>query len=857
MPNAPASPASATMQPAAAPAQEDLRGLNDADVQQRVDAGYTNVTPLTLGDSYWTIIRRNGLSVINILLFAIVGGLVALEQYRDAGLTISLVAVNVVVGTVQEIRAKRQIERIALLNRPTVTVLRNGAQQEVQPDALVRDDLLVVHAGDQLPADTRLIAGGPLQVDESNLTGESDLIPKQHDTEVLSGSVCVAGQGICRVIRVGSESAMQQVTARARSYRNVKTPLQREVDLILRVMSAVVAVLALQVVTTFQDLYSRIPLLETTRASAVLVSLVPQGLVLMTVVGYALAVTRLTPRGILVQRINAIESLSHITTLCVDKTGTLTTQRLVLQAVVALDGRSDDDARRSAGELALSAATMNRTSEAIAAGCRTAKRAISVDVPFTSERKWSGVQFADGDAETLVIGAPEILLAAMPRAAAAIHTSVAEQARLGLRVLLLARSDHGALTDDAGDPLLPRDLVPIAMVSISDELRPGVQDTLAAFRNIGITVRVISGDNPDTVVALARQAGMPEPVTSISGRDIDGLSDAQLRDVVQSHIVFGRVTPDHKERLVRTMTDMGQWVAMTGDGVNDILAMKQAKVGIAMRSGADATQSVADMVLLNDSFAALPDAFAEGQRVMRGMTDNMKLFLTRTVAVALSIFFISLMNREFPITPSQNSVLAALTVGIPAFALSFWAKPGHMPRNLRRTVIEFVLPASIMVAVISVAVYDFFLTMTNDNIEWSQAAMTTTMVFTLLLTVLFAQPPTEEWVGASRLNGDMRPAYLVGAMYVLYFLIVLVPPAREFFGMRTLPWSGYVMLAFVVAGWAFCVRWLWRITIGRRLARLGTQAIERAGDALPPRWKTRVDTMWERRRSVAADAGDE
>jgi cation-transporting ATPase E len=251
-----------------------------------------------------------------------------------------------------------------------------------------------------------------------------------------------------------------------------------------------------------------------------------------------------------------------------------------------------------------------------------------------------------------------------------------------------------------------------------------------------------------------------------------------------------------------------------------------------MRSGSPATRSAADIVLLEDSFDVLPAAFAEGQRVLRGMTDNIKLFLTRTLSIVFLIFFTLLIGQEFPLTPSQNSILATLTVGVPSIALAVWARPGHTPRNLWKLIVQFVLPAAFMVSIISVAVYDFFLTLTDGNVEWSQAAVTTTMVSTLLLIVLFAQPPTDIWVGASSLNGDRRPAYLVGAMYLVYAVILLAPPLREFFDLRALPWSGYVMLAFIVAGWAVLVRWMWRKALGDRIWRYGQVSIGSVLDRL-------------------------
>ncbi len=833
---------------ALAEAVSPYTGLTSEQVEALVSAGQRNEAPLTVGDSSWTIIRRNSLSVVNVLLFAISIGLVVLGLYRDAVLTAGIVVLNVGIGIFQELRAKRKLQQIALLYRPTVTVIRDSKPQEISPEEMVSSDVFLIEAGDQLPVDATLLSDHPLQVDESNLTGESELVTKRKGDELYSGSSCMVGSGVCRATLVGEKSSVQRITAQARSYRNIKTPLQRNIDVVIRIMTVVVFVLAIQVILDIEsadDLSSDfipftrsdvqrdegvrgLPIVETAKASAVLVALVPQGLILMVAVAYSLAALRLAPRGALVQRVNAVESLSHIDTLCVDKTGTLTTQKLKVREFVPLV-HDEETVKDWFGAIVSTSSSRNRTADAIAEACPTTARAPRVEVPFSSARKWSGISLDEQPTGALVMGAPEILMPALSTEDAALaEPAIAEHTAQGLRVLMLGYAeDHQAFDDADGEPNLPRGLRPAGLVSIADELRPEVQETLEAFRDIHIDVKIISGDHPETVLALARQAGFPDDITAISGAELDKLDDERIEEAAEQHTVFGRVTPETKERLVTALENRGHWTAMTGDGVNDILALKRAKVGIAMRSGSEATRSAADLVLMNDSFAALPDAFSEGQRVMRGMADNIKLFLTRTLSLVFLIFFVSLIGQEFPITPSQNSILAMVTVGIPAFALAIWAKPGHSPRGLGRLVVEFVLPAALMVSIISVAVYDFFMTLTDGNVGWSQAAVTTTLVSTLLLIVLFAQPPTQMWTGASSLNGDLRPALLVLLMYLAYIAIVLIPTTREFFELQTLPWSGYVMLAFIVTGWAVIVRHIWRKALGRRVWDFSEEHIER------------------------------
>lgn len=806
----------------------EYSGLTSEQVAALVDAGQANKAPLTIGDSRWRIIRRNALSVVNILFFAISTGLVILGLYRDAVVTAGIVLLNIVIGIFQELRAKRKLEKIALLHRPTVTVIRDSQPQEITPDQMVSGDVFLIEAGDQIPVDAELLSSHPIQVDESNLTGESELIQKQPGDDLLSGSSCMVGSGVCRATQVGERSAVQRITAQARSYRNIKTPLQRDIDIVIRTMTVVVFFLAAQVIFDFQDFSSSLPIVETAQTSAVLIALVPQGLILMVAVAYSLAALRLAPQGALVQRVNSVESLSHIDTLCVDKTGTLTTQELKLREIVPLS-QDEETARRWFGTLIASSSSRNKTADAIVAGCPSNEREPRVEIPFSSARKWSGASFDEDPAGALIMGAPEILLPALSEEDAAwAEAAVAERTSQGLRVLLLGYLDDPTIFDEsAGEPQLPDGLQLVALASIEDELRPGVNEALAGFTEIGVDVKIISGDHPETVLALARQVGFPEDSQAISNAELAQMNDDEIEVAAETYTVFGRVTPEIKERLVQALDRRGHWVAMTGDGVNDILALKQAKVGIALRSGSEATRSASDLVLMNDSFTVLPEAFSEGQRVMRGMADNIKLFLTRTLSLVLLIFLVNVIGQEFPIKPSQNSILAMVTVGIPAFALAIWAKPGRQPRSFGRIVVEFILPAALMVSIISVAVYDFFLTLTDNNVAWSQAAVTTTMVATLLLIVLFAQPPSEAWVGASSLNGDRRPAYLVLCMYLAYMAIVLIPWTREFFELETLPWSGYVMLTFIVIGWAITVRHIWRKALGERVWNFGEGQIAR------------------------------
>jgi cation-transporting ATPase E len=383
------------------------------------------------------------------------------------------------------------------------------------------------------------------------------------------------------------------------------------------------------------------------------------------------------------------------------------------------------------------------------------------------------------------------------------------QAAQGLRVILFASARGQPSLRSAEAPVLPGELEPLAMVSLRDELRPETKNTIAQFARAGIKMKIISGDNPETVAALARQAGFPSDIKSVSGPALESLNDTEIRRVAEENTVFGRITPQQKQRLVRALRGRGRYVAMIGDGVNDVLALKQADLAIAMRSGSQVTRGVADLVLLDDSFGSLPKAFLEGQRVRRGMLDIIRLFLVRTLSVALVILGATLLSSDFPTTPRQNAVLATLTVGIPTLALAAWARPAQTPRRLILSSGHFVLPAAVSIALVGLAIYQFYLSVTGDVVE-ARTALTTTAIFCGLLLIPFAQPPNQTFVAGAELNGDWRPTGLAIGMVFLYIAILSYDPLREFYELRVLSVPGYLLIASLVVGWAYAIRALWR-----------------------------------------------
>jgi cation-transporting ATPase E len=799
---------------------QPISGLSEREVITRRARGQGNIVPFQTGRTYLQIVRKNVFTFINTVLFSIGLFLVLLGQVGDAVVTAGLVLMNVIVGVYQESRAKYKLDQISLLTRPKAKVLRDGQEKELDPAEIVLGDVLVVRPGDQIVVDGIAIGDGRMEADESLLTGESARISKKAGDLVYSGTYCVTGSIAYEAQRVGADCLVNQLTAGARAFRQAKTPLQRDIDYLIRIL--VLLVTQLGILLGISYLIHGMPLVEMVRMAAVIVALVPQGLFFMTTVAYALGALRVAGQGALIQESNAVESTSHVNLLCLDKTGTLTSNRMRLESLSSLgDGPvAEDQARRILGAFVASATGGTQTADAIAEACPGEARPVRSEVPFSSERKWSALAFAGSDMPGVyVLGAPEVLQPYLQPEVNLAPTIDAWSGQ-GLRVLLFAHHPDSHVLDATSDqPRLPAGLKPFALLSFRDELRPDAQETLEHFVELGIKPKIISGDNPKTVVALARQVGFVQNARSVSGLDLLAMDDTRLEQVATDTAIFGRITPQQKESLVRIFREQGHYVAMIGDGVNDVLSLKQAHLGIAMQSGSQAARGVADIVLLGDSFAALPNAFREGQRIVKGMEDVIRLLLTRTFYVLLLIITAQLIGVPFPVTPKHNSILALLTVGLPILAIAAWARPGTPPRSVVRSTSRFVLPAAFTVSVVALAVYLAYLAMTDD-VEIARTALTTVTILCGLVLIPFVEPPTEWWVAGDTLSGDWRPALLALGMLGLYALVVTVPPLRAFFELAVLRWQDYTLLAAVVILWALLLRLIWRIQLFERVLDL-------------------------------------
>jgi cation-transporting ATPase E len=602
-------------------------------------------------------------------------------------------------------------------------------------------------------------------------------------------------------------------------------------------------------------LLSDIPLMRSVQAASVIAGLVPNGLFFMVIVAYAMGAVRIMSRGALVQQANSVESLSNVNVLCMDKTGTLTANKINYRDVYPV-GIDKSALEPLLADFARSASVTNRTGEAISQALGGTPRHILDEVPFSSSRKWSALTISDEARRGVyVMGALEVLESYLNAAVDTLQAQAETWSDQGLRVVLFAYNPETLyLHDTQRKPVLP-ELTPLGLVCFSDELRPEVKETLSGFARAGINLKIISGDNPHTVAALAKQAGLPGDLKPISGAELDAMTAAEFEQAALEHNIFGRITPLQKEQLVETLRQRGYYVAMIGDGVNDMLSLKKANLGIAMESGSSATRSVADMVLLGDSFSALPPAFLEGQRIVSGMRDILRLYMARAVQLVLLILAASVVGVGFPYIPKHISLVAGLTIGLPTFALAVWARPDTERRGLILSVLHFAFPAGIVTFLFALFLYVFtFNSIVNEGrkidvlkedvasfqkyagidygiytedqfvyevaVLFSQSVLTAFSILVGLGLVLFVEPPYRWFVGGDKYSGDKRPMLLCFVMLALFVGVMAVPRWRQFWELLPLEPIDYGIVITATVVWAFVLRYVWRARLFERFLHL-------------------------------------
>ncbi|MCY4147630.1 MAG: HAD-IC family P-type ATPase [Chloroflexi bacterium] len=679
--------------------RQPIPSLSSADIQQRIQRGESNDYESRVGRSYWEIFRDNVLNLFNLALGGMLVAVVVMGDYATAIFAGFSVVTNTFFGMLQEFNAKRQLDQLAALAEQTVRCRRDENWRDVPMREVVKDEIIHIQPGDRLVVDGVVLQADSLELDESQLTGESDAVAKAPDDRVFSGSFCTAGTGIMRATQVGTDSQVNRLSAIAKQYKLVKTPTQIKIDIAVEI-----AVLLMMVFVPMIFVAGRLvegELLYIVRDAVVFTtSLVPQGLVLVAILSLTIGAVKISMQQTLIQRVNAVESLANATTLCFDKTGTLTQNKLAVDEIMPIGAASKTEILRDLHIALANMAHHNNTAQAIAQHIADSQLAADVpdklnEIPFNSARKWSAVCLAE---RTLLLGAPERLLPADHA-----HAYTAEQlSQDGLRVLAFAQT---ADAPDVTTGSVAWDLQPLALIVMSDQIRSDIQDTLAAFRAEGLTLKVISGDNLETVRAIAGAAGMDIGTRAYSGAELEAMGESEFASAVAEGHVFARIEPDTKQRIVAALRANGEYVAMVGDGVNDVPALKAADLAIVMNDGTQISKDVADIVLLNNAMSTLPRAFGEGKATTQTIFGTMKLFLVRNFYMVALFVFIAFMALPFPITPVQISWATFGTVNLPATLIAFgWLRPQPIKR-FRRDALEYIFTMGFIAAVMMTALY--------------------------------------------------------------------------------------------------------------------------------------------------------
>lgn len=713
--------------------------------------------------SLLSIIRSNTLTPFNALIGSLWVIMIAVAPWQDSLFGL-VVVFNTLIGTIQEYRSARTLAKLSLLTEAKPTVIRDGQQVQIGLREIVLDDLIEVSTGDQIPVDGELLAATGLEVDEGLITGEADPQPKSASDPVLSGSFVVSGSGVFVVTAVGSHSFAGRLTQQAQQYQETDSELRDSVNRFIKLIS--LALVPIGLALLFSQLRADQSLPDALRgAIAGVVTMVPEGLVLLTSIAMAVGVLRLASRRALVQELPAVETLARVDVVCVDKTGTLTAPGMALREVVPLDGAEPSPGAVAAlAALARAESAPNPTMQAIAAHYPEPV-AVQETIPFSSARKWSAGRL---DNTWWVLGAPDVLDP---------DVDTGQWSAVGARVLLLATTQGGPAADKSLPPLEPT-----ALVIIDQELRPDAAATVNYFGQQEVALKVISGDNAVSVGAVAQRAGVPGAAEPVDAQRTDPVA------VVESASVFGRVNPDQKQAMITALRQQGHTVAMTGDGVNDVLALKHADLGIAMGSGSPASRAVSQVVLLDNKWSSLPAIVTEGRRVLGNIERVSDVFLTKSMYAMLISLAIALSELPFPFLPRHLTLISALTIGIPGFFLALMPNEERFRPGFFRRVILFAVPSGLIAATTAYLAYFAALQLST---LYEARVNATIALFIVTVTVL----------GVSARPMNLLRGLLVAAMVAAFLLVLYVPFLANFFALElAFDADGIATLAIGLAG---------------------------------------------------------
>ncbi|MFD9631431.1 cation-translocating P-type ATPase [Streptomyces violascens] len=769
-------------------------GLTTAEVAERVARGEVNDVPVRSSRSTAEIVRGNVFTRFNAIIGVLWAIMLVVAPIQDSLFGFVIIA-NTGIGIIQEMRAKKTLDGLAVVGEAKPTVRRDGRAAEISTSEIVLGDVIELGPGDKIVVDGEAVEADGLEVDESLLTGEADPVLKKPGDKMMSGAFVVAGGGAFTATKVGREAYAAQLAEEASRFTLVHSELRSGISTILKYVTWMMIPTALGLVISqlvvkdnnFKD--------SIARTVGGIVPMIPEGLVLLTSVAFAIGVIRLGRQQCLVQELPAIEGLARVDVVCLDKTGTLTEGGMDVTELRPLNGSDEAYVRKVLGALGESDPRPNASLQAIIDAYPDSEVwRCTESLPFSSARKYSGAAFSEGDGEnsTWLLGAPDVLLKPGDPALTEIDTLNEK----GLRVLLLARASR-----ELDDPDIASDAKASALVVLEQRLRPDASDTLRYFEEQNVKAKVISGDNAVSVGAVAGKLGLPGAANTVDARRLPA-DQAEMADVLDSNAVFGRVTPQQKRDMVAALQSRGHTVAMTGDGVNDVLALKDADIGVSMGSGSEATRAVAQIVLLNNSFSTLPSVVAEGRRVIGNITRVATLFLTKTVYSVLLAVFVVCSQVEYPFLPRHLTLLSTFTIGIPAFFLALAPNKERAKPHFVRRVMRYAIPSGVIAAVATFVTYMIARAYYTGPGELdAETSVTTLTLFLVSMWVLaiIARPYT--W---------WRIA-LVVAMGVAFLLVLAVPWLQHFFALKlvgaVMPWTA-VGIAVVASG-VLELAWRW------------------------------------------------
>ena len=701
-------------------------GLTPEQVNERIEKGQVNFSPNNNVKTIRSIIFENVFTFFNILCFMVAASLIVVDiiykQPWSNVIFIGIILLNIAISIFQEIRAKKTIEKLSLLTAPVVKVVRDRVEENIAVEDVVIDDIVVLSTGKQIVADC-IIVEGNIEVNESMLTGESLPIKKKVGDTILAGSFVVSGHCHARVDKVGMNNYVQQLAASAKKYRKPKSELFSSLKLIVKVIGILIIPIAILMYVTqsFLDGSTVVSVITTTAGS--IIGMIPAGMFLLCSVSLAVSVIKLAHKKALVQDLYCVEMLARVNVLCLDKTGTITDGTMKVFSCVQLSN-TNHTIKRIMGSLLSALGDNNQTSQALINYFGYNKELTpTITVPFSSTRKLSAATFEG--AGTYIMGAPEFV---MPKLKDEKILSMIEQySKDGYRILLLAHSDKSIEKDT-----LPETRQPIALIILEDHIRDNAVKTIAWFKNNGVKVKIISGDNPLTVSEIARRVGVEGTDSFIS---LDGLNDKQVIAAANKYTVFGRVTPEQKALLIKTIKSYGNTVAMTGDGVNDILALKEADCSIAMASGNEAVRSVSHMVLLNSDFSSMPDTVVEGRKVINNVQKSSSLFFMKTLFSIIFSILVIILTQPYPFTTQRLLLFEWFVIGIPSFCLAFLPNDKPIQGKFIYNLIKNALPGALTLVINIAAVYLFNL-FANGGIAENKEIISTMATIILTLTGL-------------------------------------------------------------------------------------------------------------------------